>query len=117
MGTKRTMELMELLDIGELSGEHFRTVFDYFYEVFKKEKDKSLEQAIDHCDKKNDSSIIQIDEQYSRSQRWFGPAPHLTTTVIETKSEMIVEIQHCHKEDNGSIKKGSLAKYCTPQAF
>jgi hypothetical protein len=37
--------------------------------------------------------------------------------VIESKSEMIVEIQHCHKEDNGSIKKGSLAKYCTPQAL
>jgi hypothetical protein len=37
--------------------------------------------------------------------------------VIESKSEMIVEIQHCHKEDNGSINKGSLAKYFTPQAL
>jgi hypothetical protein len=52
MGTKRTMELMELLDIGELSREHFRTVFSSFHEVVKEEKDKSFEQAIDHCKKK-----------------------------------------------------------------
>jgi hypothetical protein len=61
MGTKGTMELMELFDIGELSREHFRTVFNSFHEVVKKEKDKSLEQAIDHCNKKNNSSIIQVD--------------------------------------------------------
>jgi hypothetical protein len=57
MGTKRTMELMELLDIGELSREHFRTVSNSFHEVVKKEKDKSLEQAIEHCNKENDLSI------------------------------------------------------------
>jgi hypothetical protein len=92
-------------------------VSNSFHEVVKKEKDKSLEQAIAHCNKENDLSITQVYEQYSRPQRWFGPAPHVTTTVIESKAEMIVKIQHCHKEDNDLIKKGSLTKYCTPQAL
>jgi hypothetical protein len=63
--------------VGQLSKEHFRTVFDSFHDIVKKECDKSLEQSIKYCNNNNKSSIVQIDEQYSRPQRWSMDLRHM----------------------------------------
>jgi hypothetical protein len=58
--------------------------------------------------------IIQLDEQYSWPQRWFGPAPHVATTVIETNTERVVAIAHAHQKIGNEKQKRVLTKYTTP---
>jgi hypothetical protein len=42
---------------------------------------------------------------------WYGPAPHVTATLIETHAERIGGIQNIQKIDDGKTSKRSLSKY------
>jgi hypothetical protein len=117
MEPKRTTEFLELLDVGTLSIETIRTACNSFHSTVRTEKDCSIDRAIKYFNNYQLDSNIQIDEQYSRPQRWFGPAPHVTTTVIESISTRIVSIAHAHKKNGEIEKKESLPKYCTSQAL
>jgi hypothetical protein len=83
----------------------------------KTERVCSIDRAIKYCNNYQLNSKIWIDEQYSRPQRWFGPAPHVTTTVIESISTRIVSIAHAHKKNGETEKKRSFTKYCTSQSL
>jgi hypothetical protein len=96
LGPKRTIDFLGLLELGSLSCEHFRNVYNSFHTQVQTEKQASLEREIKQCNETRIDCHLQVDEQSFRSQRWFGPAPHVTTTVIETTTEKILAIEHAH---------------------
>jgi hypothetical protein len=117
LGPKRTIDFLELLKLGSLSREHFRNVYNSFHTQVQTAKHVSLERAIKRCNELRIDIHLQVDEQYSRPQRWFGPAPHVTTTVIETTTEKIIAIEHAHKSVDGNKQEGSLCKFSTQKAL
>jgi aminopeptidase-like protein len=85
MGMKATIELLELLNIGQLSREHFRTVFHSFHEVVKKECNQILETAINYCNNNNASSIVQFKSTNSTRDLNVGMDLHLMQQPLPSK--------------------------------
>lgn len=52
MGSKKTNELLELLELGSLSREHIRTVYNSFHHQVDVFKDASLERSIGYLQQK-----------------------------------------------------------------
>jgi hypothetical protein len=49
LGPKRTIDFLELLELGSLSREHFRNVYNSFHTQVQTAKQASLERAIKQC--------------------------------------------------------------------
>jgi hypothetical protein len=65
LGPKRTIDFLELLELGSLSREHFRNVYNSFYNQVQTAKQASLERTIKQCNEMRIDCRLQVGEQYS----------------------------------------------------
>jgi hypothetical protein len=73
MGPKITNELLEFLELGSLSREHTRTVYNSFHPQVDVFKDASLERSISTCNKKK---IVH------QSFNWMNSSPGLNDGLV-----------------------------------
>jgi hypothetical protein len=59
---KRTIDFLGLLELGSLSHEHFRNVYNSFHTQVQTSKQAFLERAIKQCNELRIDCLLQVDK-------------------------------------------------------